>query len=759
VESITGSGLAFSVDSFGGATGAFGGGYVAGTVTTGPVFWTSTAQSASGSVTFNKTVYATAATVVAGVLSDTATLTGSDGFSTVAGATIDVSTDATTSLSVSKTTTLQIASPETFTFHLFDGATNTATGDTATVTIPASGNGPVSSNTITGLSPTGTYYFKEDATAPYPPQTTSPVTFSLVAGDLSSCSASIAVLNAADPATAQVRKNTLPASSGLWTFTLTGPNGLSETLTNVQAGGGYFAFTSPLDVDGGTYTITETPQAGYDLTNVTGDVAGNAGRVSTDNTALTCSFTLNLSTDSGQVFECTFTNTQRGHIIVKKVTLPSGSTQLFTFNPSYGSSFQLADGQANDSGLLVPGNYSVSEAATAGWDQTGATCDDGDNPSNITLAAGATVTCTFTNTQRGTIVVKKVTVPAGSSQLFTFNPSYESSFQLADGQSNSSPLLASGGGYSVSEASIAGWDLTGASCDNGNNPSNITLLPGATVTCTFTNTQRGHAKVVKTVNGLPPSGSQSFTFQLRQGASISSAGTILESGVANATDGGVINFATYLVPGTTYQLCEQLMPGWMTSLGPPFFAVYNPSGDNSVVCTDFTVTAGQTKVFDVNNTPPPGGRALTIGFWKNWASCSSSHGKQKPVLDQTLLAAANAGHPITIGTLVLDPRTLGATTACQDAVSLLNKTPIGGKKAASDPLFNMAAQLLAADLNVAAGAGTCASAINAINLAQALLLKYSFNGSGYTGKLTAADANLAYQLAGILDQYNNNQLC
>jgi hypothetical protein len=314
------------------------------------------------------------------------------------------------------------------------------------------------------------------------------------------------------------------------------------------------------------------------------------------------------------------------------------------------------------------------------------------------------------------------------------------------------------------------FDLTGLSCDDGGSatPSTVSLAtrtatfkldPGETVTCTFTNRQRGRATVVKTVNNAPPSGSQAFTFQLRQGASTTAAGTILESGVANAADGGVINFATYLVPGTTYQLCEQTLPGWMTTLGPPFFAVYNPSGDNSVVCTDFTVAAGQTKTFAIDNTPPPGGRALTIGFWKNWASCANSNGGQKPVLDQTLLAAAVAGKPITIGTLVLDPTVLGAATACKDAVNLLNKSTLSGKKMASDPLFNMAAQLLAADLNVAAGAGVCSSAVTAINQAQALLVKYGFNGNSYSPKLTSADTTLANNLATTLDKYNNNLLC
>ena len=85
------------------------------------------------------------------------------------------------------------------------------------------------------------------------------------------------------------------------------------------------------------------------------------------------------------------------------------------------------------------------------------------------------------------------------------------------------------------------------------------------------------------------------------------------------------------------------MPGWMTTLGPPFYVVYNPSGDNSTVCTDFTVAPGETNIFAIDNKPPSGGLAHTIGFWKNWASCAGSQGKQKPVLDRTLAAADPGG--------------------------------------------------------------------------------------------------------------------
>src|ERR1700692_4543363 len=75
-ETLTGALLAFSTDSFSPAIGAFDNGYVAGTQTTGPVSWTSNSQSASGSVTFNKSIYFTGGqgVLTSGDLSDTATL-------------------------------------------------------------------------------------------------------------------------------------------------------------------------------------------------------------------------------------------------------------------------------------------------------------------------------------------------------------------------------------------------------------------------------------------------------------------------------------------------------------------------------------------------------------------------------------------------------------------------------------------------------------------------------------------------------------
>jgi hypothetical protein len=826
VEDITGSNLSYSVDST--APSSFGsfGSYVLGTKTDGPVTWTSPTLTGSGSVTFNKTVYVDQPSITSGTLHDEATLTGSDGFSTSATADVNISANALVSLKINKTipNILQGGESETFDFNVYN-ASNILV---ASPSISFAAGETSKSITVSGLAP-GKYTVKEVPKAGWATQPDATTTITLP-----TCSGEVSFTNLNNPAAARVKKVTVPAGNEAgWTFTLdgpgTGPGGESKT----TSGAGFVTFDTVLEE--GNYTITETLKDGWDQTGASAE----------------CSFEVNYPADSDRVFSCTYTNTQRGKIIVVKQTDPDGSTQSFEFDPSYGDNFFLSDGQENDSGPLVPGSYSVTETVPAGWDLTKATCDNGDAPGAIGLGAGETVTCTFENTQRGKIIVTKVTDPTGStqsfdftanydadgfslkdgesndsgnldpgtysvsenvpsgwdltsatcddgsspgaiglgagetvtctfnnrqdgkiivvkqtnpdgsSQSFEFDPSYGPNFNLTDGQSNDSGNL-DPGTYSVAEVNIpSGWDLVSKSCDDGSSPGAIGLGAGETVTCTFTNRQRGKAKVIKTVSGAPPSGGQAFTFQLRQGASSTDNGTTLETLVANAANGGVMQFTTQLVPGTTYQMCEIVMPGWLTSLGdfvpnsfvPPDGVAPNPNVDNSILCVDFTVAAGETKTFTVDNTPPPGGRALTIGFWKNWSSCSG--GKQKPVLDQTLasfpIAPGQTTHGVLIGDLYVD--------TCQEAVRILNKsTTNNGTKKASDPAFNLAAQLLAAKLNVQAGAGVCPAATTAINQAQALLDQLNFNGVTH-GSISSSMATTLNNLASTLDNYNNNNLC
>jgi hypothetical protein len=93
---------------------------------------------------------------------------------------------------------------------------------------------------------------------------------------------------------------------------------------------------------------------------------------------------------------------------------------------------------------------------------------------------------------------------------------------------------------------------------------------------------------------------------------------------------------------------------------------------------------------------------------------------------------------------------------CAQAVNLLNKSTMDGKKKmSSDPIFNMTAQLIAAQLNRFMGAGINGTTIMNIDRAVLLNGKYKFNGNTYSPKLTTADTNLANCLATQLDNYNN----
>lgn len=413
-------------------------------------------------------------------------------------------------------------------------------------------------------------------------------------------------------------------------------------------------------------------------------------------------------------------------------------------------------------------------------------------PNDITAASSAT-----TDLLHPSFTVSKTCKAEPISQVgpaiftITFNntgdadlhvvPSEGGTFDVAVGQSHSYDYSVNGPFAATVNNTVTG-DVTLATKYGLSNSYSFTESASCTV--------KGKVKVAKTVSGQPPAAGQSFIFELRQGASTSADGTLLES--KNTDAAGNISFSTELTPGQTYQICEWVFPGWNTtlvgdgalfvpnSITPP--ALPNPNVNNLTVCADFTVTSGQTRTFTVDNTPPPGGRALTIGFWKNWASCSNSNGKgQKPILDQTLAAAhvigdATDGHNTLPGIvlaatggsywqfgptyyLVIHGSTATPNVApdCQKAVRLLDKSRIdNGKKMASDPAFNLAAQLLAAELNFNAGAGQNPTVITAVNQAVLLLGKYQFNGITHT-TISKADATTMNSLATTLDDYNNNR--
>ncbi|HET7272538.1 MAG TPA: hypothetical protein VFI90_15805, partial [Rubrobacter sp.] len=277
--------------------------------------------------------------------------------------------------------------------------------------------------------------------------------------------------------------------------------------------------------------------------------------------------------------------------------------------------------------------------------------------------------------------------------------------------------------------------------------------------------------VMKTVDGVVnPNSSINFTL----------TGPGLDSGVTLNTNGdqdGILDFGYKLVPGEKYTICENPVPAGFTSfwkLDGVIVTPYNPGDskvpqeDLGVRCFDFTASAGQSPAFVVDNSHP-GGEPRTIGYWKNWSTCTGGN--------QVTTAKKNGGAaagffllddllPQTIGDLLL-PKT---ATGCEKAVKILSKQDLSGKSRSSDAAYELAAQLLAAKLNLAAGAETCSGVQSAIMNGQALLANgptdtppgVNFDGTGsYLPSNTnkVALRNTALSLASTLDKYNNGDLC
>src|SRR3989475_5916724 len=220
----------------------------------------------------------------------------------------------------------------------------------------------------------------------------------------------------------------------------------------------------------------------------------------------------------------------QGHIIVDKVTSPSGDPTSFGFSttgPGY-ARFSRTEAAPPNAQTLSPGPYSVREAVPAGWDLTGLSCASslgtstftttappvagpGTATASITLAANDTVTCTFTDTKQVGHIDRKSVVQGKSVDLGgrRIIKKENGSFSLTDAAAQNGQAL-SPGAYSVIEAFPAGWFLTGLSCASslgtstftttappvagpGTATASITLAANDTVTCTFTDTKQvGH---------------------------------------------------------------------------------------------------------------------------------------------------------------------------------------------------------------------------------------------------------------------------
>jgi len=552
----------------------------------------------------------------------------------------------------------------------------------------------------------------------------------------------------------------------------------------------------------GNYSFLETVASGWTGTGTANCALTGGG--TTNGSSATQTATINVT--AGQNWTCTFTNAKNASItLVKNYTPTTDSGTTFAVTPTQPAGGPVtnptnlvtnATGTRSSGAISVLpaafGSYSFAEGAVTGWTGTGtADCvltggatsagSSATQTATITVAAGQSWTCTFTNAKNASItLVKNYTPTTDSGTTFAITPTQPAGGPVTSPTNlvtNATGTRSSGaitvlpskfGNYSFAEGAVTGWSgtgtancvLTGGATSTGSSATQtatIAVAAGQSWTCTFTNIKLATVRLLKTQSGGVLTGAASFTFEIRTGASAAADGALVAggSGTANAANSGAVTFAALLNPSGTYQFCETNLPvAWNTTISTLTGAFQTPTGAVCVpfgVGTAFLLTPGGQLVFTIDNTPPPGGGTRTIGYWKNWSSCDG-HGNQAHSLDQNL--------PQTIGDLTLaggDP-----SPDCLKAIAILDKSDYkSGKKMASDPAYNMAAQLLGAMLNVTAGAGTCANSTLAIASGQALLDQIGFDGTGtYANKMSATQITVANTLAGILDAYNqDNSVC
>lgn len=170
-----------------------------------------------------------------------------------------------------------------------------------------------------------------------------------------------------------------------------------------------------------------------------------------------------------------------GHLIVDKVTQPSGKAQAFSISISgTGTINGGAEGVVTDADgydyEVAAGTYSVTETVPAGWVMVSNTC------TGVTVAAGESKTCTITNAQLPTLtVVKRVINDNGGTQSVADFPLF------IDGATTTSwaTTTVATGTRTVSERNASGYTATfsGDCTANGQ----VTLALGDVKTCVITN--------------------------------------------------------------------------------------------------------------------------------------------------------------------------------------------------------------------------------------------------------------------------------
>jgi plastocyanin len=222
-------------------------------------------------------------------------------------------------------------------------------------------------------------------------------------------------------------------------------------------------------------------------------------------------------------------------VSIVKDANPNGP-QDFDFTGSFGA-FRLDD----DADATLPGSRTftvsgaglglntITETPTTGWQLTDISCSEGSDAgatASITVDPGDEITCTFTNEKDATLTIVKDANPNGFQDFgFSVTGTGFSNFSLDDDGDETNTLRSSAvflfygdafGTKTVTEAPVAGWDLSDLTCSEGlvvGTTATVVVDPGDQITCTYTNTELADATLT-IVKDSQPDDPQDFDFSV-----------------------------------------------------------------------------------------------------------------------------------------------------------------------------------------------------------------------------------------------------
>ncbi len=428
-----------------------------------------------------------------------------------------------------------------------------------------------------------------------------------------------------------------------------------------------------------------------------------------------------------------------GSITIVKDFLPDAAAiASFTAEGLGVADFSIAEGAEHGMTFetLGIGDYTFTEEFLAGWRIQSIICEGQQSPSHIlinlgaasvtvSLTAGGDITCTFTNVEDASTVPGNITIvknwgeDAGVDTTFTVSENLGvdgNTFTLMDSAGADSVAFEglAPATYTFTEGELEGWTLMGINCTGMNSPQNIaidltagslgvTLTPGESVVCTFTNSmddvnpvETGSITINKVV---APAGTVAMFNFTTTGEGLAAFGLV----TGDAVNPAMASF-TGLTAGS-YAITETAIDGWnltslectgagegsvVANLDTDTVAIELVAGAN-IVCT-FTNTAvsqlvGETPIINDGTNP-----IVNVPSTDN-----TNVGSEQPAPGNINVPSVNVPNPGIVGSTdpFLNPAQQPANQPALESAVLGERTPLapatgnaiaGNGNAAATPL-------------------------------------------------------------------------